>query len=164
MELLSVTHDWIASGDPLVNPLADFLITPRDTAKAKLYPLGELTGLFEPRDVLETVGDAERLELLLRYQQSVDLHRVTPCSGSIAMLARYRRRARADIAQRERMRDGDMAEHGGTFCAMRQCKVKAAGLKRRLWGLSHATSFLSRARTSLRRWRAIIRQTLASLE
>jgi hypothetical protein len=115
MELLSVTSDWIASGDPLVDPLADFLITPRDTAEAKLDPLGELSDLFEARDVLEAVGDAERLELLLRYQQSVDLHRVTPFSGSIAMLARDRRRARQDIARHREGRDGRIAEHGRIF-------------------------------------------------
>ena len=70
---------WIASGDPIVNPLADFVVTPRDATKAKLHPLGELAGLFEAGDVLEAVGDSERLELLLRNQLSVDLHRNTPC-------------------------------------------------------------------------------------
>lgn len=70
---------WIALGDPLVDPCTHFLVTPRDPALTKLNPLGELPGLFEPRDVLEAVRDSERLELLFRNQQSVDLHRNTPC-------------------------------------------------------------------------------------
>ena len=72
-------NGWIASGDPLVHPLLNLLEAPGDPALAKLYPLGKLSGLFEARYMLEAVGDAERLELLLRNQQPVDVHRFTPC-------------------------------------------------------------------------------------
>jgi hypothetical protein len=70
---------WIASGDPIVDPLADLLITPGDATFAELYPLRKQAGFFETRDVLEAVGNADHFELLLRNQQSFGLHRHTPC-------------------------------------------------------------------------------------
>ena len=64
--------------------------------------------------MLEAVGDAERFEFLLRYQQSVDFHRNTPVKGSIAMLARNCQRARGDIAEHSGAGERRMGEHGGT--------------------------------------------------
>src|ERR1700692_1738119 len=69
----------VASSDAFGDPLADFRIAPGDPALAERNPLGKLLGLFEPRYVLRAVGDTDRLELLLRNQQSLDLHRHTPC-------------------------------------------------------------------------------------
>jgi hypothetical protein len=59
--------------------------------------------------VLGAVRDSDRLELLLRYQQSLDLHRNTPCEGSIAMLARNRQRATGNIAEAVANCDGNMS-------------------------------------------------------
>ena len=78
-ELLSAWKSCIASGDTFGDPLTDFLVAPGDPALAKLNPLGKSIGLFEARNVLRAVRDADRLELLLRYQQSLDLHRNTLC-------------------------------------------------------------------------------------
>jgi hypothetical protein len=43
-----------------------------------------MTGLFETRDVLEAVRNAERFQLLLRDKLPFKLHRITPSEGSIA--------------------------------------------------------------------------------
>ncbi len=65
--------------------------------------------------MLEAVGDTERFEFLLRYQQSVDFHRNTPVDGSIAMLAEFCSRASRDIAEYIGMGERSMGEHGSTF-------------------------------------------------
>ena len=58
-----------AVGDSLLDPGFHFFRDPRHSTGAKLYPLRELAGDFEPRDVREAVGDAEnRFEFLLRYE------------------------------------------------------------------------------------------------
>jgi hypothetical protein len=59
-------EDVLAVADSLLDPSFHFFCDPRYSTGTKLYPLGEFTGDFEPRDVRETVGDTvDRLEFLL---------------------------------------------------------------------------------------------------
>src|SRR5438270_2495948 len=67
-----------------------------------------------PRDVLETVRDSERLELLFRNQQSVDLHRPL-LKGASRCSQANRRRAREHIASNGDFGDTVIGAHSGTF-------------------------------------------------
>jgi hypothetical protein len=56
----------LAVADSLFDPSFHFFRDPRYSTGTKLYPLGELAGDFEPRNVRGTVGDTvDRFEFLL---------------------------------------------------------------------------------------------------
>jgi hypothetical protein len=56
----------LAVADSLFDPSFHFFRDPRYSTSTKLYPLGELAGDFEARNVRWAVGDTvDRLELLL---------------------------------------------------------------------------------------------------
>ena len=58
-----------AVGDSLLDPAFHLFGDPGDPASSELYPLRELAGGFESRDVRKTVWDAvDRFEFLLRYE------------------------------------------------------------------------------------------------
>lgn len=59
----------ISASDSHVDPLLHFFRHPCDPTGSELYPLGELAGGFETRDVRGAVGDAvSRPELLLGHE------------------------------------------------------------------------------------------------
>jgi hypothetical protein len=67
----------VARSNALVYPVLHFLRQPRDSASAQSYPLRELAGGFEPRDVLKAVRDSiDGFQFLLRYQ--LLCHRTLP--------------------------------------------------------------------------------------
>jgi len=53
-----------AAVQPTLKPIQHLGLNPSHSVRAKLYPLGEFTGLFQPRDVLRRVED-QLLELAL---------------------------------------------------------------------------------------------------
>ena len=113
-ELLFSRGGWIASGDPLFDPLADFLVAPGDPALSELYPLGELARLFESRDVLETVWNSERLELLFETSSLSSCIVILPCQGA-SRCSPGTAGGRPSIAFRLCRRERDMAAHGRTW-------------------------------------------------
>ena len=57
-----VSFGFSAALQPFLKPVQDFVLNPSHSVRAKLYPLGEMTCLFQPRDVLRRVED-QLLEL-----------------------------------------------------------------------------------------------------
>ena len=71
-----------AVSDPLLDPLVHLFGYPSDPASSEPYPLREVAGDFEPRDVSERVRDAiNRFEFLLRYQ--LPCHRKSLVKGTL---------------------------------------------------------------------------------
>ena len=73
--------------DALVYPGLHLFRQPRDPAGAEPYPLGELAGGFEPRDVREA-STARQRSISVPSWSPVSVSSDTPSKGSIAMLAR----------------------------------------------------------------------------
>ena len=71
-----------AVGDSLLDPGFYFLGHPRNPASSEPYPLGELAGYFEPRDVRKAVGHSvNRFEFLLGNE--LPYHRKSLVKGSL---------------------------------------------------------------------------------
>ena len=75
-----VSVRFISTGDSLLKPIQHFILNPSHSVGAKLYPLGELAGCFQPCDVLWRVQD-ELLQLPFRQNP----HREDSQIESIAM-------------------------------------------------------------------------------